>query len=451
MRQMENRLDGKGEGILNLAELCLVDSAVQNEQTTPDAEALLQKTHQGGKIDEDLDVVYWNTPDDLIESLVSDLVSALPKQAEDEPVYKLWRNEITQNNPERLQVLTPHRGELHGVEALNIELQSVLTNDLIDRVGAVDGITLNDKVIQTRNRTSSRGIWAYDFDLGKARQVELFNGEIGYAEPHNFDRSDLKKVFSGFSKKRLRRFQVKFARKEKLCVNYGRDLPTASKGRFTSESVEENLELAYAISIHKSQGSEFEQTFVILPASKRPLSAELLYTALTRAQGHCTLYIQGNITPLLDARRKENAQSLLVGSSLFGIFRSIDDRLLTRNDWYENGKIHEALSEDMVRSKSEVIIANLLHQAGIPFTYEEPLYADDGTFFLPDFTLRVGGEKYFWEHWGMLSEESYAAHKEQKVAWYKTHFPGRLIETTEDRHLSATAQKQIDILKNALR
>ncbi len=443
MRQMENQLDGKGDGILSLAELFLVNSAMQDVQTSPEAESLLQKIHQGGKVEDDLDIVYWNTPDDLVERPVSDLISALPQQAADEPVYKLWRNEIIQNSPERLQVLTPHRGELHGVEALNIELQSVLTNDLIDRVGAVDGITLNDKVIQVRNRTSSRGIWAYDFDLGKPRQVELFNGEIGYAEPHNYDRSDLKKVFAGYSRKRLKRFQVKFARKAKLCVNYGRDLPTGSKGRFTSESVEENCELAYAISIHKSQGSEFEKTFVILPASKRPLSAELLYTALTRAQGHCALYVQGNLTPLLEARRKENAQSLLVSSSLFGIFRSIDDRLLARNDWYESGKIHEALSRDMVRSKSEVIIANLLHQARIPFTYEEPLYADDGSFFLPDFTVRVRGEKFYWEHWGMRGNTAYAAHKEKKTLWYDAHFPGKLIETVEGSTLSADVEEII--------
>src|SRR5690606_40938403 len=134
--------------------------------------------------------------------------------------------------------------------------------------------------------------------------------------------------------------------------------------------------LPISISIHKSQGSEFEQTFVVLPASRRPLSAELLYTALTRAQGHCRLYVQGNLSPLLDARRKENAQSVLVSSSLFGRFRTVDERLLARNGWYESGTIHEAPSGDMVRSKSEVIIANLLHQAGIPFTYEEPLYAE---------------------------------------------------------------------------
>src|SRR3546814_1490907 len=46
MRQMENRLDGKGQGILDLAELFLVDSAVQSQQTTPEAEHLLQRSEE---------------------------------------------------------------------------------------------------------------------------------------------------------------------------------------------------------------------------------------------------------------------------------------------------------------------------------------------------------------------------------------------------------------------
>lgn len=138
---------------------------------------------------------------------------------------------------------------------------------------------------------------------------------------------------------------------------------------------------------------------------------------------------------------------MLVSSSLFGHFRTVDERLLDRGGWYESGKIHEALSGDMVRSKSEVIIANLLHQASVPFTYEEPLYAEDGSFFLPDFTLRVGGEEYFWEHWGMLSDEGYSAHRNQKKDWYEINFPGRLIETLESSQLSSDANQLIQQLR----
>ena len=64
---------------------------------------------------------------------------------------------------------------------------------------------------------------------------------------------------------RLRRFQVKFERRQDhLAVGYGNEL--SSNGRF--ESVEDNLELAYAISVHKAQGSEFNHSYVVVPPLK---------------------------------------------------------------------------------------------------------------------------------------------------------------------------------------
>ncbi|UXN05111.1 AAA family ATPase [Bartonella sp. HY406] len=441
MRQMENKIDGNGQAILDLAELFLVDN-VQNKATAPAVELLLQKIHQGGKIDEDLYVIYWDSPDDLNSKLLSDFIAELPHEGIGTPIYKFWQKEVNQNKPERLQVLSPRRGEFYGVEALNEKLQSALTKGIINRIGAVDGVTLNDKVIQIKNRTTKNAIWGYDFNKKQSSKIDLFNGEIGYVNVHPFDLKDLKKAFQGHSKAYLKRFIVKFARKEHINVSYGRDCPKKNG----TESVEQNLELAYAISIHKAQGSEFEKTFVVIPSTKRPLSAELIYTALTRAKGHCRLYIERDIKPILDARRKENSQSILVSSSIFGGFRAVDERLLQRNDWYESGKIHEALSGDMVRSKSEVIIANLLHQAGIPFTYEEQLIAGDGTSYLPDFTLTIRGDKFYWEHWGMMNDEAYIIYKEQKTQWYDKHFKSQLIETEEGIDLSKKVQQLIDQL-----
>jgi exodeoxyribonuclease V alpha subunit len=66
--------------------------------------------------------------------------------------------------------------------------------------------------------------------------------------------------------------------------------------------------------------------------------------------------------------------------------------------WYEEGKIHRTLTGHMVCSKSEVIIANILHDKNIPFEYEVPLRALDGTFYLPDFTLKLRGETWYWKH-----------------------------------------------------
>src|SRR5690606_12927825 len=46
----------------------------------------------------------------------------------------------------------------------------------------------------------------------------------------------------------------------------------------------------YAMTIHKSQGSEFDRVVVVLPHHSSPLlSRELLYTAITRAKAHVTL------------------------------------------------------------------------------------------------------------------------------------------------------------------
>ena len=54
------------------------------------------------------------------------------------------------------------------------------------------------------------------------------------------------------------------------------------------------LELAYALTIHKAQGSQFGAVFVILPKTSRLLSRELLYTALTRSRERLVLLIEGN-------------------------------------------------------------------------------------------------------------------------------------------------------------
>lgn len=43
----------------------------------------------------------------------------------------------------------------------------------------------------------------------------------------------------------------------------------------------------------------------------------------------------------------------------------------------------------------------MLSDREIPFDYEIPLYAKDGTMYLPDFTVIFNGETYYWEHVGI--------------------------------------------------
>ena len=74
----------------------------------------------------------------------------------------------------------------------------------------------------------------------------------------------------------------------------------------------------------------------------------------------------------------------------------------------------------MVQSKSEVIIANLLFAKDIPFLYDRPLFASDGTFYRPDFTISWDGEEWYWEHLGLLNKKEYRDHWQKKEKWYKS-------------------------------
>lgn len=449
LRQLLNKVRGEGTAIVALSELFVVsdqdmalDSA-DDSSTRLAQEQLIASIHAGGEVDKDLDVIFWDKPEDLADVLLSAVerrMSGDVGRGERKP-YEVWRDALAKD-PTAFQVLTPHRGEMHGVDALNNLCQKHVSQFVLDRIGVVDGVTLSDKVIQIKNRPKSNQIWAYDWSTRKNVKIEVFNGEIGIAKNFAFDKKIWHRVKTGYGP-RLKNFCVEFTRKPGLSVGYGKNVPHGGGSHKLSESVQDNLELAYAISIHKAQGSEFSNTFVIIPSSaKRPVSTELVYTAVTRASKHCTLLIQRDINSLLDARRRENAQTPQINSYLFELHIA-KEALANRRGWYEAGKIHEALSGDMLRSKSEVIVANMLHAREVPFRYEQPLFAGDGTVRLPDFTISWAGKTYYWEHLGRLDLTDYAAEWKLKQAWYERWFPGQLVTTEEGAKLSGAAAELI--------
>ena len=112
-------------------------------------------------------------------------------------------------------------------------------------------------------------------------------------------------------------------------------------------------------------------------------------------------------------------------------------------DRFSRERCHQTLSGDMVRSKSEVIIANILYESGIPFTYERLLRAPDGTRRAPDFTIEWDGRVYYWEHLGLLDKDDYRREWAVKEAWYARHFPGQLLTTRETSTLSRQARQLV--------
>lgn len=196
------------------------------------------------------------------------------------------------------------------------------------------------------------------------------------------------------------------------------------------------------------RNEEFGTEAINLRVQKEALlSPELLYTGLTRASRHCTLLVEEDIAPLLKIRRPESSHLVGINCSLFDFTPAPDGFKLLRRPhegYLEDRKIHRALADVMVRSKSEVIIANMLFDRDIAFEYEKPLYAPDGSFYLPDFTILWRGERYFWEHLGMLERDEYRRKWETKRDWYEKHFPGRLVTTEESGDLSMQAKSLFD-------
>ncbi|MEE8523095.1 MAG: ATP-dependent RecD-like DNA helicase, partial [Thermoanaerobaculia bacterium] len=171
-------------------------------------------------------------------------------------------------DPQRdIQVLAPMRRGLLGVENLNLELQKCLNPDGETASWRQTGsrpvgrrLRRGDRVMQTTNNY----------------ELEVFNGEIG--------------TVAGFDD-------------EERQVRVGFD------GRVVAYSAQnlEELELAYAVTIHKAQGSEFPCVVIVLHDQHRiMLQRNLLYTAITR--GKQLVLVVGTRQAVATAIRTETTQ-----------------------------------------------------------------------------------------------------------------------------------------------
>lgn len=459
IRQLVNRVEGNGNGILNLAEIFIQEHQQLNDgnesaRLKAEKESLFEQILESGNgdVDKDLGVYFWNEQEELESVLTNVMVRDMQQHtgmdvtATGMTFDKLWqqmiRDENGDSNPEIVQVISPYRGEFYGTGSLNLVMQK--TFNAFWSKKQLDGIGYYDKVIQFRNRPQSDPAYAYVNASRNNTKAEIFNGEIGLTIIHGLDRyappgKQPKYKWQG----NIDRFQVVFSGESRrgLRYNYGKKLGQDKDGKWIPEQkVLDNLELAYAISVHKSQGSEFDYVYIVVPHKESHLlSMELLYTAITRAQKKVTIFLQQDISTLTTLSRAEKSAVRKINSSVFKFEPLPDDLLYAGSNWYESGKKIATLSQYFVRSKSEAIITNLLVDRNIPFKYEEPLYAPDGTMYLPDFTVKFRGEEYYWEHVGRINDTNYMAHWAKKEAWYKKHFPGKLLVTYESNELTTDA------------
>lgn len=152
----------------------------------------------------------------------------------------------------QIQVITPSRKTVVGVQSLNEILQRTLNPidaDNFSKGAAVRNFRAGDKVMQNKNNYNLE--WTRENEKG----MGVFNGDVGFVTSVN--------SFGGT-----------------LTVEY----EDGKIVKYDANTLEE-LELAYAVTVHKSQGSEFD--VVIMPmfdTHKLLMTRNLLYTAVTRAK-----------------------------------------------------------------------------------------------------------------------------------------------------------------------
>ena len=151
------------------------------------------------------------------------------------------------------QIIVPNRNGENGSKSINKKIQEQIFKD--EEITDEDSIKiagttyrLNDRVIQMKN----------DYDIeyeipGYGEGMGIYNGEMGVVYDIENDKIDVK-----FDDGKI----ATYDKKQML-----------------------NLELAYVITVHKSQGSEFDEVILILPTTtEKLLKRNLLYTAMTRAK-----------------------------------------------------------------------------------------------------------------------------------------------------------------------
>jgi AAA domain/UvrD-like helicase C-terminal domain len=409
-------------------------------------------------------LVEWTDEPDLQEKMLDVLVEELAlKDRGDETGFELsvggtefkgwvYFRHKWQDHPgagslvESWQILSAVRGGLHGVDALNRLIQLQFRSQARERsspeagwarrtprpVGP-QGILYGDKVINLNN-----GLYKCVFGTDKREYVA--NGEIGSVVGE----------FKG-SKSKMNRLP------KSLEVEYSTQLGKKFVYWPWGEEASPPLELAYALTVHKAQGSEFETTFLVIPNPCRPLTRELLYTALTRQRTRVILLHQG---PLADLQRYSSPARSDTAHRLTNLFaepmiREVEGRFL------EEGLIHVTRRGVPVRSKSEVIIADLLQSLGVEYMYEWPLELS-GVRRRPDFTVedQNTGRTMYWEHLGLLHDPKYRAKWEVKRSLYRANgiFPlnegggpnGLLVESEDDPHGGISSEALEETARKAL-
>lgn len=376
-------------------------------------------------------LVRWNKPDQLQALLLDELKTELELTSiTDEATFEeslggvssefegrsmVWFNTQYKDRPgasekaEAWQILSPIKQYQAGVTAINRALQQQFRKSFLKMAAQTgwtkkipspagpEGIIYGDKVINVVNK-SGRDTYPAKADAYVA------NGDIGIVTGH---RKTAARNWAPYE------VEVELASQPGFAYKY-------RPWEFDSQESTPPLELAYALTVHKTQGSEFGKTFVVIPNPCRNLTREMLYTALTRQRDKVVILHQGDFRDMLHFSQEAASEINRRMTNLFVPSAPVEIKVRNKSVFLDEKLIYLTENGDLVRSKSEWIIADKLRAAGIKYQYEQPLVLD-GVERLPDFTIRDedAGTVWYWEHNGMLSDAEYKKRWQRKEAAYR--------------------------------
>src|SRR5262249_37124181 len=183
-----------------------------------------------------------------------------------------------------------------------------------------------DKVINIRNRTDVRTIPKID-------ESYVANGDLGIVV------GEFKtKNFDGIPENLL----VEISSQPGVRFRYW-------ASEFRGDEANPSVELAYALTVHKTQGSEFGTTFLVLPNPCRLLSRELLYTSLTRHRDRLVLLHQGPARALLSFASEKWSELASRMTNLFRDPAPVRVAVGREERFLEDGLVHRTENDELVR------------------------------------------------------------------------------------------------------
>jgi ATP-dependent exoDNAse (exonuclease V) alpha subunit len=317
---------------------------------------------------------------------------------------------------ENWQILSPVNGYGYGVKEVNKFIQTTYRKGFIDlalnrnfkkrkvaKPKGNDNIVYGDKVINLRNTRWENWQKIRPNDKKQEAFNYIANGEIGVITGEfrgaNWNSHGEPNIEISFSTQQGYSY-----------VFWPKSLEDDGKYSF---------ELAYAITVHKSQGSGFKKVFFVLPSKGAILSRELLYTAFTRQVDKIIILHQGDFRDFI---RLASTDASSTARRFTDLFHLPQVRELNKK-WYDARYVNISERGEPMLSKNEVIIANCLnkYKKRISYAYEDKLKLDtSGRTVKPDFTIEniETGKKFYWEHLGMMTKTDYREKWEKKLEGY---------------------------------